>query len=214
MKKKKVTAMNRENQNFQPGQLVLYRNGDSFELGLVKSIRQDGTPFVYYSEGDTAAATPVENLHRLRNPYVVRQALFGGSQVALRNGRAVPMDEPGWHEDVAVAHKVLRNGAILVSAAARNASTGDVRCWSSVYKCGKSQWAQHFANRAVLKAMELGTPISVSIAVEDGCYPDGPLDLRSCGLLLHVAERGTFAHERHADGLYRKCREALDADPN
>lgn len=206
--------MKETNHDIGPGQLVLYQNGSSFELGLVKSIRQDGTPFVYYSDGDTAAATPVENLHKLRNSYVVRQAAFGGMLNRFRDGALVPGGEPAWHEDVAVAHKKLKNGTLLVSAAARNASTGEVRCWSTVYKCEEHQWAQHFANRAVLKAMELGTPISVDVAVEDGCYPDGPLDVRSCGLMLHVAETHDYGISERIARLSDKSREALYADPN
>lgn len=54
---------------FRAGQPVLYRRrgGDSFELGVVKSVRDDGGCFVWYSSGDTAALTPADCLFAFDN---------------------------------------------------------------------------------------------------------------------------------------------------
>lgn len=52
----------------KPGDLVLYkrRGCDVYELGVVKSMRDDGA-FVWYSGGDTAAATPADCLFEFEN---------------------------------------------------------------------------------------------------------------------------------------------------
>lgn len=74
--------------DFRPGELVLYRNGSTFQLGLVKKIVPDGA-FVYYSEGDTASKTPFGNLEKIANGYAVRTVTLGGKATTLKNGIAV-----------------------------------------------------------------------------------------------------------------------------
>ena len=76
---------------FKEGQVVLYQNGTTFELGIVKEVverrvkkhlRQDGLygkptgedtiQFCYrvwYHTGDTSALTDENNLHELKNAY-------------------------------------------------------------------------------------------------------------------------------------------------
>jgi len=76
---------------FNKGQVVLYQNGSTFELGIVKEVverrvkkhlRQDGfygKPTgedtiqycyrVWYHTGDTSALTDESNLHELKNAY-------------------------------------------------------------------------------------------------------------------------------------------------
>ncbi|MDD4068840.1 MAG: hypothetical protein PHF05_00135 [Candidatus Izemoplasmatales bacterium] len=73
---------------FKEGQIVLYKNGDTYELGVVKRIvpqeydryvigsepRQTYKDFkysyfVWYHTGDTAALTDEFNLYELRNAY-------------------------------------------------------------------------------------------------------------------------------------------------
>jgi hypothetical protein len=76
---------------FKVGQVVLYQNGTTFELGVVKSVvahtkrhaqRQDGlhgeptgseyiaySYFVLYHTGDTSASTPEHTLHEIKNAY-------------------------------------------------------------------------------------------------------------------------------------------------
>lgn len=51
------------------GDIVLYkrRGCDSYELGVVKSVLDDGSAFVWYSGGDTAARTPADCLFGFDN---------------------------------------------------------------------------------------------------------------------------------------------------
>lgn len=51
------------------GDLVLYkrRGCDSYELGVVKRTLDDGSAFVWYSGGDTAAHTPADCLLEFQN---------------------------------------------------------------------------------------------------------------------------------------------------
>ena len=51
-----------------PGEAVLYRRRDSehFEVGVVKSVAEDGA-FVWYSSGDTASKTPFGCIVELKN---------------------------------------------------------------------------------------------------------------------------------------------------
>lgn len=79
------------NAKFKEGQVVLYQNGSTFELGIVKEVierrikqhlKQDGfygeptgeetVQFYYrvwYHTGDTSALTNENNLHELKNAY-------------------------------------------------------------------------------------------------------------------------------------------------
>lgn len=52
------------------GDIVLYkrRGCDSYELGVVKNTLDDGSAFVWYSGGDTAARTPADCLFGFDNP--------------------------------------------------------------------------------------------------------------------------------------------------
>ena len=53
---------------YEPGELFVYVNGDSWELGMVKRPNNTGTGyFCLYSTGDTAASTPTEHMHKLAN---------------------------------------------------------------------------------------------------------------------------------------------------
>jgi len=52
---------------FKPGELFVYTNGDRWELGQVKARARDDAYFCLYSTGDTAACTPVANMHKLAN---------------------------------------------------------------------------------------------------------------------------------------------------
>lgn len=62
---------------FQIGEVVIYQNGDSFELGVVKEVRiitnYKGKPsygyFVHYHTGDTAAMTNEHLLHKIVNSH-------------------------------------------------------------------------------------------------------------------------------------------------
>lgn len=54
---------------FDVGEPIVYQNGDSYELGIVKSICENGDCFVNYHTGDTAARTPKETMHKIKNKY-------------------------------------------------------------------------------------------------------------------------------------------------
>ena len=64
-------------ERFKEGQLIVYCNGDSYEIGKIKRIVRDGA-FVYYSSGDTAAKTPFDLMHPLVNEYVIGATSLGG----------------------------------------------------------------------------------------------------------------------------------------
>lgn len=69
---------------FEPGELFIYINGDSYELGKVKRPNNDGTGyFCWYSIGETAANTPVECMHKLVNAHVIDDESLGGEDGML-----------------------------------------------------------------------------------------------------------------------------------
>lgn len=55
------------NEEYKPGELFVYTNGSTWELGEVKRKVNDTTYACYYSMGDTAAMTPVDHMHKLVN---------------------------------------------------------------------------------------------------------------------------------------------------
>ena len=63
---------------FHPGDYIIYQNGDSYELGRIKSLRQDGA-FVSYHSGETGAKTPYDTMHPLRNAYTIEKTTLGGA---------------------------------------------------------------------------------------------------------------------------------------
>ena len=64
---------------FKEGELIIYQNGTSFEIGKIKRIT-DGGAFVWYHSGDTASRTPFDCMHKLRNAHVVRDTSLGGGE--------------------------------------------------------------------------------------------------------------------------------------
>ena len=59
---------------FEVGEAIVYRNGDSCEIGIVKRVcdrydTQEQDYFVYYHTGDTAARTPESCMNKIRNAY-------------------------------------------------------------------------------------------------------------------------------------------------
>lgn len=65
--------------DWKPGELIIYQNGDRFEIGKIKRITEDGA-FVWYHEGETAAKTPFDCMHKLANGYVIEQESLGGEE--------------------------------------------------------------------------------------------------------------------------------------
>ena len=64
-----------ETHDFREGELIVYVNGDTFQIGEIKRLCDDGA-FVWYHEGDTASKTPFENMHKLQNAYCIKQTSF------------------------------------------------------------------------------------------------------------------------------------------
>ena len=63
--------------DFKEGEYIIYRNGERYELGRIKRITEDGA-FVWYSDGETAAKTPFDCMHKIVNGYTIKQTLLGG----------------------------------------------------------------------------------------------------------------------------------------
>ena len=64
--------------NFNEGELVIYVNGSSYEIGKIKRLCDDGA-FVWYHAGETAAKTPYETLHKLINRSCISRTTLGGA---------------------------------------------------------------------------------------------------------------------------------------
>ena len=71
--------MNRVNE-FHEGELIVYQNGSTFQIGKIKRMTATGA-FVYYSGGDTASKTPFENMHKLQNAYTIIVTTLGGDGI-------------------------------------------------------------------------------------------------------------------------------------
>lgn len=61
---------------FKEGEYIIYQNGDSFEIGKIKRLTDDGA-FVYYHDGDTAALTPFDCMHKIVNAYTIKNTSLG-----------------------------------------------------------------------------------------------------------------------------------------
>lgn len=64
---------------FETGEYIIYQNGERYELGRIASLREDGA-FVCYHEGETAAKTPWDMMHKLVNSYVITETTLGGER--------------------------------------------------------------------------------------------------------------------------------------
>ena len=65
-------------ENFNEGDYIIYKNGDRYEIGKIKRIVDDGA-FVWYHDGETAAKTPFERMHKISNEYVIGETSLGGA---------------------------------------------------------------------------------------------------------------------------------------
>ena len=63
--------------DFKENELIIYQNGDKFEIGKIKRLTEDGA-FVYYHSGDTASKTPFDCMHKLVNNYCIIKTTLGG----------------------------------------------------------------------------------------------------------------------------------------
>lgn len=66
-------------ETFEPGELFIYVNGESYEIGKVKRPNNTGDGyFCWYHTGETAANTPTDHMHKLTNAYVIDGESLGG----------------------------------------------------------------------------------------------------------------------------------------
>ena len=68
---------------YSVGEYIIYRNGEKYELGRIKSLRKDGA-FIAYHEGETGALTPYSHMHKLINRYCIKDTSLGGDYFADR----------------------------------------------------------------------------------------------------------------------------------
>lgn len=68
--------------DFREGQYIIYHNGDKYEIGRIKSLREDGA-FVAYHGGETGAKTHYEDMHPLVNDYCIEKTTLGGGYFEL-----------------------------------------------------------------------------------------------------------------------------------
>lgn len=61
------------------GEFIIYRNGEKYELGRIASLTEDGA-FVCYHNGETAAKTSYEDMHKLINAYTITDTSIGGER--------------------------------------------------------------------------------------------------------------------------------------
>lgn len=66
-----------KNPGFKEGEYIIYQNGERYEIGRIKRITDDGA-FVWYSEGETAAKTPFDCMHKLVNGFTIKNTTLGG----------------------------------------------------------------------------------------------------------------------------------------
>lgn len=62
---------------YSVGEYIIYQNGEKYELGRIKSLREDGA-FVAYHEAETGALTPYDHMHKLINRYCIKDTSLGG----------------------------------------------------------------------------------------------------------------------------------------
>ena len=62
---------------FKVGEYIIYVNGDRYELGRIKRLTEDGA-FICYHEGETAAKTPYDLMHKLVNGFAIKDTTIGG----------------------------------------------------------------------------------------------------------------------------------------
>lgn len=65
--------------DLKENELILYQNGDHFEIGKIKRLTATGA-FVWYSSGDTAAKTPYRCIHKIINAYTIKETALGGTK--------------------------------------------------------------------------------------------------------------------------------------
>lgn len=79
---------------FKANDFIIYQNGERFEIGKVKRLTDDGA-FVWYHEGETAAKTPYDRMHKIENAYVIKITELGGAPLPEDVNKAICCMCPG-----------------------------------------------------------------------------------------------------------------------
>ena len=72
-RKVRITKMGK----FKVGEYIIYVNGERYELGRIKKLTEDGA-FICYHEGETAAKTAYDLIHKLVNGFTIKDTTIGG----------------------------------------------------------------------------------------------------------------------------------------
>ena len=75
--KKIIAKLNAATEPITESELIIYQNGERFEIGKIKKLTDDGA-FVYYHEGDTASKTPYDCMHKIINAFTIKNTSLGG----------------------------------------------------------------------------------------------------------------------------------------
>jgi len=62
---------------YKVGQLIIYKKGDKFEIGKIKTLR-DNSASVYYHSGETAAMTSYDDIYAIENDNCITETILGG----------------------------------------------------------------------------------------------------------------------------------------
>jgi len=62
---------------YKVGQLIIYKKGDTFQIGKIKTLINEGA-FVYYHSGETSAVTSYRNMYPIENDYCILKTILGG----------------------------------------------------------------------------------------------------------------------------------------
>lgn len=74
--------------DFRAGDLIVYQNGDRYEIGKIKRVTEDGA-FVWYHTGETAAKTPFDAMHKIANAYAITETQLGGMDAKRATSREI-----------------------------------------------------------------------------------------------------------------------------
>lgn len=73
-------------EEYNVGEYIIYQNGEKYELGRIKSLKEDGA-FVAYHEGETGAKTPYSHMHKLINKHCIVDTTLGGDYFKWLSGK-------------------------------------------------------------------------------------------------------------------------------
>lgn len=61
---------------FKEGQLIVYKGSNGYEIGKIKKIKDDKSAWIWYTGGDTAELTEIENfVYPINNDYCIADLL-------------------------------------------------------------------------------------------------------------------------------------------